>query len=93
MNKTWLELEMVNKAYKATHQIRQPSWAAHCMALDINLSEQSQKADHFKECPTVRTVTPGYDFRPTPLAVVVPQLPPVVELSDSDFDLDEPDVL
>jgi hypothetical protein len=93
MNKQWLELDMVDKAYKATHQIRQPSWAAHCMAMDINLAEQSAKVDACKNYPTIKTRTPAYDFRPTPLAVVVPQLPPVMELSDSDFDLDEPDEL
>lgn len=93
MNKQWLELEMVDRAYKATHQVKQPSWAAHCMAMDINLAEQSAKADAFKDHPTIKTRTPAYDFRPTPLAVIVPQLSPVVELFDSDFDLDEPDVL
>lgn len=82
MNKERRELDLVDKAHEATHKIRQPSWAAHCMALGINLDEAA-KAD---ERPTVKVKTPAYDFKPTPICGT-----PIVlleESRDQDVDLD-----
>ncbi len=74
MNKEQVEMDCVAKAVMATHRIRQPSWAAHCQALGANLDEAEEKAAAFQTRPTIKIQTPPYDFRPTPLAVVIPKL-------------------
>ena len=83
MNKEQAEVDVVAKAHRATQQIRQPSWAAHCQALSINLDEAEKEADNFQTRPTLKIKTPAYDFRPTPLAVVIPQ----VEELDLDWEV------
>jgi hypothetical protein len=72
MNRETVEVDVVAKAHKATHNIRQPSWAAHCAALSINLDEAEEEAEKFRTRPTIKIKTPAYDFRPTPLCVVIP---------------------
>ena len=72
MNKIILETDLVDKAHEATHKIRQPSWAAHCAALSINLDEAEEEAEKERRRPTIRMKTPAYDFKPTPLCVVIP---------------------
>lgn len=72
MNKIIHETDLVQKAHEATHKIRQPSWAAHCAALSINLDEAAEEAEKERRRPTVRVKTPAYDFRPTPLYTVIP---------------------
>jgi hypothetical protein len=80
MNKEKAEVDVVSKAHEATHKIRQPSWAAHCMALGMNLDEAEKEAQGFQTRPTIRVKTPPYDFRPTPLFVVIPKdIPGAVE--------------
>lgn len=74
MNREKLEVDVVTKAHLATHNIRQPSWAAHCMALGMNLDEAEKEVEFLQERPTVRIKTPAYDFRPTPLYTVIPKL-------------------
>lgn len=74
MNKIIHETDLVTKAHEATHKIRQPSWAAHCAALSINLDEAEAEAEAARRRPTIRVKTPAYDFRPTPLVVIKPQL-------------------
>lgn len=97
MNKVILETDVVEAAHAATHRVRQPSWAAHCAALSINLDEAEEEAEKARRRPTMRIKTPAYDFRPTPLYTVVPpkeargtpplplQVKPVEEL-DLDWD-------
>lgn len=72
MNKIIQETEVVDKAIAATHRVRQPSWAAHCMALGINMDEAEEEAERERRRPTIRVKTPAYDFKPTPLCVVIP---------------------
>lgn len=74
MNKEAAEVDVVTKAHEATHKIRQPSWAAHCQALSINMDEAEKEAEGLQTRPTIKIKTPPYDFRPTPLAVVIPEL-------------------
>lgn len=74
MNREKVEVDVVAKAHKATHDIRQPSWAAHCMALGMNLDEAEREAEGLQSRPTIRVRTPAYDFRPTPLYTVIPNL-------------------
>lgn len=72
MNKIIHETELVDKALAATHRVRQPSWAAHCMALGINMDEAEEEAERERRRPTIKVKTPAYDFKPTPLCVVIP---------------------
>lgn len=97
MNRVIHETELVEKAHEATHKIRQPSWAAHCAALSINLDEAEEEAERQRRRPTIKVKTPAYDFRPTPLCVVIPPqarppaIPPTplkVKPVTDDLDLD-----
>lgn len=74
MNREKVEVDVVAKAHRATHNIRQPSWAAHCMALSLNMDEAEKEAEGLQSRPTIRVKTPAYDFRPTPICVVIPKL-------------------
>jgi hypothetical protein len=72
MNRETVEVDLVAKAHKATQRFRQPSWAAHCAALSINMDEAEKEAEGFHTRPTIRVKTPAYDFKPTPLYTVIP---------------------
>lgn len=84
MNKELLEFDLVDKAHKLTHQIHQPSWAAHCMALSINLDEAAKAEEAFHTRPTIRVKTPPYDYRATPICGT--PIPTVEELLDLEWD-------
>lgn len=75
MNKIIHETDLVEKALVATHKIRQPSWAAHCQALSINMDEAEKEAETHRTRPTIKVRTPAYDFHPTPLMVIRVQEP------------------
>ncbi len=85
MNKQQVELDVVSKAHEATHKIRQPSWAAHCQALSINMDEAEKEAQSVHTRPTIKIKTPPYDFRPTPICTPIP----VVMLNDVDLEWDK----
>ncbi len=73
MNRERLETSMVDKAIENTHQIRQPSWKAHLLAMDLNLDEEIKEETELRTRPTTRLRTPAYSFHPTPLVnLVVP---------------------
>jgi hypothetical protein len=74
MNKQQVEVDVVSKAHLATHNIRQPSWTAHCMALSMNLDEAEKEAEGLQTRSTIRVQTSPYDFKPTPLYTIVPKL-------------------
>jgi hypothetical protein len=44
------------------------------MALSINLDEAEKEVEGFQTRPTIRVMTPPYDFRPTPLCTVIPKM-------------------
>lgn len=83
MNKERMELDLVDKAHQATHKIRQPSWAAHCMALSINLDEAAKAEESMEGKPTIKVRTPAYSFNPTPICGT-----PIVLLEESRSDVD-----
>ncbi len=73
MNRERLETSMVDKAIENTHHIRQPSWTAHLLAMDLNLDEEIKEETELRTRPTTRLRTPAYSFHPTPLVnLVVP---------------------
>ena len=69
MNRECLETTMVDKAIANTHSIRQPSWTAHLLAMELNLDEQAKEDSEVRARPTTRLRTPAYSFHPTPLVI------------------------
>ena len=67
MNRERLETSMVDKAIENTHHIRQPSWTAHLLAMELNLEEEVKEEVELRTRPTTKLRTPAYSFHPTPL--------------------------
>lgn len=88
MNKQQVEVDLVTKAHEATHRIRQPSWAAHCQALSINMDEAEKESNGIHTRPTIKIQTPAYDFRPTPLVVMAVKAPPPPKQEELELDWD-----
>ena len=82
MNKEQLEVDLVAKAHQQTHKIRQPSWAAHCMALSFNLDSAQNEAEEFKKRDTIPCLP--IHFHPTPLATPIPKLDKLPTIEEVD---------
>lgn len=81
MNKGRLEVDLVDKAHQQTHKIRQPSWAAHCMALSFNLDSVQAESEKFKARDTIPCLP--IHFHPTPLGTPIPKLPPLPSIEET----------
>jgi len=70
MSREIIETSAVEKAVANTHNIHQPSWAAHLLAMELNLEEQIKEETELRTRPTTRLRTPAYSFHPTPLVTL-----------------------